>query len=998
MPEKFESRVFEIGQWLHGLMGNEVPPLFDKASWPGKIIDLCLRKEGFKRSLLRFIDVLPYLNGSVEVARHLSEYFNPFKEKIPKDLGLIPDGVAPHSKMGRKTGLEIAARFEGMMRVFIAGTNPDEALPILNDLRSRKMALSVDLLGEAVVSEREAEEYVERYLDILDCLNEAHKTWAPIGVSKGDLDWGHAPKVNISIKPSAMYSQMHPKAFEHSLSRSKEHLRPIFRKAVEMGAQICLDMEQHHLKNLTLALYRSLLEDPEFSGYAHTGTVIQTYLHDSGKDLFELVEWAKKREQRISVRLVKGAYWEAEIVQAKQANWPIPFYRDKNQTDANFEKQARYLMENHKWIKLACASQNIRSIAYMMALSKELEVPPEDLEYQVLYGMAEPIQDALQKAGVPLRIYTPIGEMIPGMAYLIRRLLETTSKESFLRQNFSEGVAFEQQLRNPLETASPANTPSKPDIEKTETETLSPFRNEPALDWSISENRNRFKKALKKVRKAFPNKIPLFINGKKVTTEKAIRSSNPNDPEELVGIVSSAGEEEADMAIEAARKAFPAWRDRDPKVRAQYLFNAASIAREMRYDLAALQVYEVGKSWSEADADVCEAIDFMEYYGREMIRLSKPQRMGHVPGEESFLFYEPQGVAAVLAPWNFPLAISMGMTSAALVTGNTVVYKPSSNSVVMGSMVYNIFKKAKLPKGVLNFIPASGDEIGDRLVTHPQVDLIAFTGSRNVGLRIIELAGKTPEGAGQVKTVVAEMGGKNAIIVDADADIGGAIGHILHSAFGYQGQKCSACSRLIVLAQVHDKLIARLKKAAESIEMGPTENPQAMVGAVIDAAARNKILEYVEIGEREGKLLLKREMPEVKGHVVPLAIFTDIRPEHRLAQEEIFGPILSIIKVKDFEEALDVANSTPYALTGSLLSRSPNNIAEAQKKFRVGNLYVNRGCTGAVVGRHPFGGFKMSGVGSKAGGPDYLLQFMVPRAITENTLRRGFAPDLTVTY
>jgi len=358
----------------------------------------------------------------------------------------------------------------------------------------------------------------------------------------------------------------------------------------------------------------------------------------------------------------------------------------------------------------------------------------------------------------------------------------------------------------------------------------------------------------------------------------------------------------------------------------------------------------------------------------------------------SHLFYEARGVAAIITPWNFPLAISMGMTSAALVTGNTVVYKPSSQSSVIGSMIYKVFQRAKLPHGVLNFLPGPGSEIGDLLVTHPDVALIAFTGSKEVGLRIIELAGKTPEGVIHVRNVVAEMGGKNAIIVDADADLDEAVVHILQSAFGYQGQKCSACSRLIVLEENYDKLIKRLKEAAESIELGPPEDPKHFMGAVIDTGAKKRILHYIEIGKKEGKCLLERDMPDSIGHVVPLTIFTDIRPEHRIAQEEIFGPVLAITKVRDFDEALKVANNTQYALTGGLFSRSPENIARARREFRVGNLYINRGCTGALAGRHPFGGFKMSGVGSKAGGPDYLLQFMVPRNVAENTLRRGFAP------
>jgi RHH-type proline utilization regulon transcriptional repressor/proline dehydrogenase/delta 1-pyrroline-5-carboxylate dehydrogenase len=680
------------------------------------------------------------------------------------------------------------------------------------------------------------------------------------------------------------------------------------------------------------------------------------------------------------------------VVWARLRSWPIPVFINKHETDANFEKLASHLLKNHQWVRCACASHNIRSIAYVMEMAKEYQVPQEQLEYQILYGMAEPIRNALRKAGLCLRLYTPVGEMIPGMAYLVRRLLENTSNESFLRQSFSEDIPLERLLRNPLEHLNEETSP--PDLGDIVSEYAdrSPFQNEPLWDWTRSKHRERFGKALREAKKKFPLKVPLFIGGKRVMTGRKMESANPNDPDQVVGIVESGGKKEVEKAIASAKEAFPGWRDTDPVERAQYLFKAAGLARKMRLELAALQVYEVGKNWREADAGVCEAIDFLEYYSREMIRLAKPQRMRHVSGETSHLFYEPRGVAVVIAPWNFPFAISMGMTSAALVTGNTVVYKPSSQSSVISSIMYYIFEQANLPQGVFNFLSGPSHEIGDLLIGHPDVALIAFTGSKEVGLRIIKMAGKTPQGATHVKKVVAEMGGKNAIIIDSDADLDEAIFHVIQSAFGYQGQKCSACSRLIVLEENYDKLITRLKDAVESIELGPTEDPKHFAGAVIDADAREKILHYIQIGKKEGKCLVERDLPNARGHFVPLTIFTDIQPGHRLAQEEIFGPILAVIKVKDFDEALEVANDTQYALTGGLFSRSPKNINRARREFRVGNLYINRGCTGALTGRHPFGGFKLSGVGSKAGGPDYLLQFMVPRTVVENTLRRGFAP------
>ncbi len=992
MVDDLESRVRKTGLWLYELIEGETPSIFKKEYWTGKVMEWCMKDEAFKVEMFRFVDVFPYLTRPESVAKHLVEYFCRPEQDFPPALQWGLRLVSPTSIGAQTVAKGIASNIKNMGQQFIVGASPKEALPVWEGLRSEGMAFTADLLGEAVVSEKEAEEYLERYLQLFEILDEAQKNWKPLDAETGDLDWRCVPKVNISIKPSAMYSQMNARAFDYSVSRAKERLRPIFRKALAMRAHVCLDMEHNDLKNLTLAIYRSLLEEGEFKDYPHTGIAIQAYLRDSEQDLKDLMQWGRKRKQRFTIRLVKGAYWDAEVVWARLRNWPVPVFTNKHETDGNFERLARYLLKKHESVRLACASHNIRSIAYVMEMAKELKVPGEHLEYQILYGMAEPVRNALRKAGIPIRLYTPVGKMIPGMAYLVRRLLENTSNESFLRQSFSEGVSREELLRNPLEFLHEETASPDPSIEASVNGDKGPFWNEPLCDWTLSEHRERFSNALSKVRKRFPHRVPIFIGGKRVATGKEIDSTNPNDPEQIVGIAASAGKEEAEQAIAVAKATFSEWRDVDPRDRAEYLFKAAAQARRMRYELAALQVYEVGKNWSEADAGVCEAIDFLEYYGREMIRLAMPRRMGRVPGEMSHLFYEARGVAAVISPWNFPLAISMGMTSAALVTGNTVVYKPSSQSPIIGSMIYKVFEEAKLPHGVLNLLPGPGSEIGELVLTHADVALIAFTGSKEVGLRIIESAGKTPEGVMHIKNVIAEMGGKNAIIVDADADLDEAVVHIVQSAFGYQGQKCSACSRLIVLEENYDKLIKRLKEAAESVELGPPEDPKHFMGAVIDTRAKKRILHYIEIGKKEGKCLLERDMRDSKGHVVPLTILTDIRPDHRIAQDEIFGPVLAIIKVRDFDEALDVANNTQYALTGSLFSRSPENIVRARREFRVGNLYINRGCTGALAGRHPFGGFKMSGVGSKAGGPDYLLQFMVPRTVAENTLRRGFAP------
>jgi RHH-type proline utilization regulon transcriptional repressor/proline dehydrogenase/delta 1-pyrroline-5-carboxylate dehydrogenase len=524
---------------------------------------------------------------------------------------------------------------------------------------------------------------------------------------------------------------------------------------------------------------------------------------------------------------------------------------------------------------------------------------------------------------------------------------------------------------------------------------LPPFRVEPLTDFSRAEARRAMDAALAQVAPQLGRTYPPIINGRVVPTDATFESPNPSHKQQVVGRCGRASAEQAREAVAAARAAFAAWRDTDPAKRADYLFAAARVMRRRRFELAAWQVYECGKPRREADADVAESIDYCEFYAHEMLRLARPRRRD-VPGEENSYFYEPRGVTVVIAPWNFPLAILCGMTTAALVTGNPVVMKPAEQSSVIGAKLMEVFQEVGLPPGVVHYLPGVGEEVGPALVNHPDVAMIAFTGSRNVGLAINRQAAEVVPGQTHVKRVLAEMGGKNAIIIDDDADMDEAVHGVAASAFGYAGQKCSACSRVIVPEALHDAFLARLVGATRSLKVAPAEDPGCTVGPVIDADAHRRILDTIEKGKGQGRLAYAGDVGALRdeGYYVAPHIFTDVRPDAPLAQEEIFGPVLTVLRARDLDHALEIANGTPYALTGGLYSRSPEHIARVKRAFRVGNLYINRKITGALVDRQPFGGFELSGIGSKAGGPDYLLQFVLPRTITENTLRRGFAPEV----
>jgi RHH-type proline utilization regulon transcriptional repressor/proline dehydrogenase/delta 1-pyrroline-5-carboxylate dehydrogenase len=984
-----ETKIKARGKEFFASISGEKPSIFNKGWWTGKVVDWAMRNERFKVQLFRFVDVLPYLASGESLGRHIEEYFAGKDEDIP---GVLKWGAKSAGLGGGLTARVFArtirSNIEAMAKQFIVGENITEALKTLGRLRKERFAFTVDILGEATVSEDEADEYRRAYLGLLEELDREQRTWNSLGAGDSGPDWGYAPKVNISIKPSALYSQARLADFEGSVRAILSRLEPIAERAKGMGAFVCIDMEQFRYKDMTLELYRRLRSAPEFRNWPHLGVAIQAYLGQTDRDVEELLAWARREGLPISIRLVKGAYWDYETIIAKQNGWEIPVYTVKAQSDAAFERLAEKILENHDICRLACGSHNIRSISAVMALAQALGVPEERYEFQVLYGMAEPVRKGLLNVAGRVRLYCPYGELLPGMAYLVRRLLENTANESFLRQSFAEGAEVDRLLESPLSRLTGERRRSQPSPASAE---RSRFINEPTVDFTRPQVREAFPSALAEVRARLGRTYPLLVGGREVRTDDTLASVNPARPSEVVGHVCQAGRDEIDQAIASASEAFPAWRDTSPRDRANYLFRAADLTRKRIFTLAAWQILEVGKQWDQAYADVTEAIDFLEYYGREMLRLAGHRRMGRAPGEVNHYRYQPKGLAAVIAPWNFPLAISCGMCAAAIVSGNCVLYKPSGLSPVVGYTLAELFRDAELPKGVFNYVPGRGGVIGDCLVDHPEVSLIAFTGSMEVGLRIVEKAGKVHPGQANIKKVIAELGGKNAIIVDDDADLDEAVVQVLSSAFGYQGQKCSACSRVIVVEPIYEKFVRRLVEAARSITIGPAEDPATYLGPVVDGTARKRILEYIEIGKREGKLLLHREGPE-EGFYAPLAIFADIRPEHRLAQEEIFGPVLGVMKAKNFDEAIAWANSTRYALTGSVFSRSPRHLQRAREDFRVGNLYLNRGCTGAIVERQPFGGFRMSGVGSKAGGPDYLLQFMDPRTVTENSMRRGFAP------
>lgn len=949
--------------------------LRDQMRWDDKLLAWAMENPGLRVQLFRLIDCLPSLNSKAEIARHLQEYLGDPSVELPGALKSILNFTHPDSLPAQAAATTFSKAVETLAHKYIAGETAPQVFKTIARLRQQRMAFTIDILGEAVITEAEAQAYLNRYLELMAQLAQAAQGWSPVPQIDQEAG-GPVPAVQVSVKLTAFYSQFDPLDFAGSRNRVGDRLRTLLRKAEELGVAVHFDMEQYEYKDVTLAILKDLLIEEEFRQRTDIGMTLQAYLRDSERDLEDLIAWARRRGSPLTLRLVKGAYWDQETIKAAQKGWPLPVYCHKSSTDANFERLTQRLLENHEYLYAAIGSHNVRSQAKAIAIAQELQVPPRAFELQVLYGMADKLAKALVDQGHRVRVYCPYGELIPGMSYLIRRLLENTANSSFLRQSLAMDAA--ETLLAP------------PRIENESTQPPVVHKNVPDTNFAIAAARDQAFAALETVRQQLGQTYWPLINGDRMPTTETTESLNPSNPAEVIGVVGSMTIEQAERAVQAAKAAFPGWKQTPAQERAAILQRAAAIMEQRRQELATWMVLEVGKPLRECDGEVSEAIDFLRYYAEEAVRLAAGYDRD-LPGETNRYHYQPRGIALVISPWNFPLAIPTGMTIAALAAGNCALLKPAEPSAVIAAKLAEILVEAGIPPGVFQYVPGRGSIMGSYLVKHPDIHLIAFTGSQEVGCQIYADAAVLQPGQRHLKRVIAEMGGKNAVIIDESADLDQAVAGVVQSAFGYSGQKCSACSRVIVLEPVYDAFVGRLVEAAKSLNVGSAEDAATTVGPVINAAARDRIRDYIAKGEQEAEVALQLPSPE-PGYFVGPVIFTNVAPDAVIAQEEIFGPVLAVIRAPDFAEALAIANGTKYALTGGLFSRTPSHIQEAQERFEVGNLYINRGITGAIVDRQPFGGFKLSGVGSKAGGRDYLLQFLEPRVVTENVQRQGFAP------
>ncbi len=1012
MEDATDRLLFEVGQELLAAAWRRRPPPLSRDWFADLGMAQVMGDERVKSAVFRFVDALPTLRSDASLVRVLDEYLEPVKARLP-GWSRFGDALRRWGIVGdRRLARWIRSGAPEMAHRFLVDPHPDALSTYLEGLRDRGLTCTVDWLGEAVISEPEADAYRDAYLRLIPILAATARTWTTTGGQ---------PAAQVSVKLSALTAWFEPADPSGTSARVRQRLRPIIAAARAHGIGVCVDMEHHGFRDATLRIFADIAQEPAVRDWPHLGIAIQAYLRRAKDDLQGLIQVARARHCPIPVRLVKGAYWDFEVATAMSRSWDIPVYTVKSHTDHAFEALTRYLLANRRWLRPAIAGHNVRSLAHAIAVRDGMGIDRTEVEFQLLHGMADPLKDALVERGERVRVYCPVGPLLPGMAYLVRRLLENTSNTGFVRSGFLEHRSMRdllappmgesrssswqrisgQVLPQPMHTAVIAAVDSV--SEQPRGVPMPAFANHPIADFSREADRRAMAEAL--ARLAPLGDRPSLIGGVPMTTGTWIESRNPSHRTRVLGRVPAGDAATATAAIDAAAAAMPAWRATSWTDRIRCLMQAAQQLADRRWELSAALVAEVGKPWREADAEVCEAIDLFRYYALQAQQLATPPAMD-APGETNDTVYEPRGVAVAIAPWNFPLAILGGMAAAALVTGNPVVLKPAEQAPLIADRLYQILIAAGVPAGAINLLHGDGEAMGPALVDHPATALIAFTGSRAVGAWLQERCARPVAGRQHLVKLVAELGGKNAILIDETADLDEAIAGTIASAFGYAGQKCSACSRVIVHRSVHRECTERLVAAVRDLPIGPAEDPGHPMPPVIDDAARERLERQLAELKRGAGMQHSAGMPGHRcvyagdvaalvgeGSYVAPHVFDAVDPASPLAQDELFGPVLAVIPADDLTQMLAIANGTAYALTGGCYSRSPATLERVRREFRVGNLYLNRGITGALVNRQPFGGFAWSGTGTKAGGADYLRHFCVPRTITENTIRHGMVGD-----
>ncbi|MBI2859381.1 MAG: proline dehydrogenase family protein [Chloroflexi bacterium] len=966
--KEIEQRAREIGVDLFA-RSRQYHPSMRERSQDWLMVQLS-RDPALQSRALRFVDALAALEfdtGGRYVSQLFREYFGYPFPRSPRLLRLALHFAASGAVPGPLLALMARMSTRVIASRFITGTSKVEIGHTLEYLERQGRLPSFDILGEQVLSEAEAAVYEDCYHRLIEVLG--RHPWA------GTFTRAGVPRLQVSIKLSALTDKFNPVSPGGTLDRVAGPLSRIAGECIAKGIGLTVDAEEYEYRELSWHIFSQVFGEGRLGSWNGAGFVVQAYLRDAAVFLGEVLRFAESRQAPIQLRLVKGAYWDYETITAAQKGWPSPVFVDKAETDATYEELLGVSLGKAGCIRLAAGSHNIRSHAVAEAFREHLALPQGAVEHQVLYRTAENISSGMTRMGWDVRDYVPAGELVPGMAYMVRRVLENASQAGFLLKS-RLGEDVDVLLRPPAPASIPSAIPEGGDASVTpplHQNDKRSFRNSPPARLFLSEEREPFLHALEQARGRFGLEYLLeFGTGRNESREIKL-SRNPSHPDSTpVGNVHMAGEAEALQAISVAREGFQEWSSSRASERSRILRSAASILFSRRLEMAAWVVHEGGRTLPEAAADVDEAVDHISYAAWLLER-----NLELIENN-----YRPRGVVAVIPPWNFPTALPIAMTAAALAAGNSVILKSAEQTPVIAAHLVRLMHEAGVPKAALVHLPGSGETAGKVLVESQGVDMVAFTGSKLVGKALYRAASRVKL-RGSVKKVIAEMGGKNPIVVFADADIDEAVRGTLLSAFEHSNQKCSACSRVFVHQAIYSRFRDRLKSAAMSLTVGSAEDPDTIMNPLIEVEARDRVLEYARLARSEGNVLVDRI--QEKGHgpfeLGPLVVEIDASRHavSPITQEEIFGPVLAIMSFQDEDEVLAMANGTSFALTAGLFSRSPARITTMVDGIRAGNIYVNRKITGARVGVEPFGGFQLSGTGPKAGGPDCLFAYLARR-------------------
>ncbi len=930
-----------------------------------------LQNPTLKKQMIAFMDVATGASSG-----KIGDYF---KQYFPKDktqatgllkvalwagrLGLVSDAFL---------GRQIQKAIDMMAKRFLAGETTEAAIQTAQGLRKEGIETTLDVVRENVVSVKEADEYEQSVTDLI-------RTWSNTDVGE-PLTPGGVPVRHVSLKLSALTNRFNPVAHDHVVEEVSGRLLRIFQEAKRQNdagrpVMVNVDLEEFHVRDLSYQIFWKALSDPSLAGWDHAAVVVQAYARGSESVMMQLIDLAQRTGKKIQIRIVKGAYHKYEQIVAERRGWEQPLYLSQKETDRNFRRLARLGLLNHGRVRLAIGSHSMADIGYVQDLREALGIDKLAVEHQFLRGVGDPLARAMVKLGIPTRFYGPFGNKAKAMGYMVRRLDEVTP-ESAIGQTHVAGTWEEYRQRQEHHYRMSASRAARAAREKKTPE----FRNEPETNFSKGSARWQMQQAIE-LRKKTPVRVAPMIGEETPAFDPARAKEvfSPGDLELSLGHVMPADESDVERALTSAQLGSTVLKHLPAGKMSDLMRRAAALSRERKFEIAADLVLEAGKTWEAALADVDEGIDFLEAYALDAAR-----------GER---LRKGLGVGAAIAPFNYPFAIAMGEVAGQLAFGNAVILKPSDLTPMVGRHVAQVLRDAGAPKQAVQFLPGPGRLIGQKLTETPLVDCYAFTGSNLVAHDIVQRAASNPPVRGGVKVVVAETGGKNPMIIDDSADLDVAVEAVLSGAFGMAGERCSATSRVIVLDGIYDQFMERLVEGAKSLFVGDPGNPKTQVGPVIGLKQFNDIRDYIEIGKKEATLAFVPDLSHIKkwGYYIGPHIFRDVPRNARIAREEIFGPVLSAFRAKDFKEAMEIANDTSYALTAGLISRNPENISTFFRDIQAGNAYVNRAQIGARVREQPFGGTDDSGTGPKAGGLYYAGRFS---ALREDAPRGVVLPTL----